>query len=164
MLIIHGLTRLLGLSRGVSTHAPSFERCMNHVHLIGRVGTDPKVYELKDGAGKLVSFRLATKSTRKITQPDGSIKKEDMTQWHSIVSSGEFMSNYVLEWVTKGSRISVSGAIRYSKRVLQDGSITYNTSITLQDLIFLSGGRKEEEQPVTNDTGPREDEDSSYYQ
>ena len=155
------LTRSLVLLRGLSTSAPRLEKFLDRVQLMGRVGSDPRVNtELRDG-DKLVTgvtFKLGTKHVKKITHHDGSLSNKDEMLWHTIVIFRKSLQDYVLEWVTKGSRVVLDGDITYSGQESEDGTTRHFKNIILRDLTKLSDGWREE-QSVTdsNDTGSNED-------
>ena len=130
------LTRLLVLSRGLSTSAPRLEKFINRAHLMGRVDIDPKVNELKDGRS-MATFRLATSHVKKITHTDGSFSKKDKVQWHNIVVYEKFLQDYVLEYVTKGSRVLLDGNVMYTGRELEDGTVKHFKNIVLRDITYM---------------------------
>ena len=140
MLLLKSLFRL---SRRLSTSS-HLETTINRVQLMGYVGQNPRVYELKDtnDGDKLVTFSLATKYLKKITQ-------ESETSWHHIVVSSEGLQKYVLQRVTKGSLVFLDGVIKYSKKELEDGTTKCYTNIIPHSLKCIDAGEKEEE-PVTD--------------
>ena len=158
------LTGLLVLSRGLSTSAPRLETFIDRVRLMGRVGADPKVYQIKDGADKLVTFRLCTNHVRKIVRPDGSFSEKEEAQWHNIVVLRKSLQSLVLEWVSKGSRVLLDGDVTYSGRRLDDGSTTDYRDIILRDLTYSSGRREEQSVTDSNDTGSNKDIEGSGSQ
>lgn len=53
----------------------------NYVHLLGNIGDEPKVTNLKSGK-KVARFSLATNENYK----DGNGEKQQLTDWHTIVA------------------------------------------------------------------------------
>lgn len=97
------------------------------VILLGAVGQDPEVRYSASGL-PIASFSLATSEKRK--------DKDEVTQWHSCVAFGK-LAEIVQQYVTKGSKLYVDGAIDYQV-VERDGVSTKYTKIIVNELSMLS--------------------------
>jgi single-strand DNA-binding protein len=102
-------------------------RSVNKVTLIGAVGQDPETRFTAAGMA-VASFSFATSEKRK--------DKEEVTQWHSCVCFGK-LAEIVQQYVTKGSKLYLDGAIQY-QTYQKDDQTRYATKIVVNDLILLS--------------------------
>lgn len=73
---------------GVAFGAPKFLKLkkMNHVNLIGKLNSAPKIVELSTGR-KIAQFTLTTSET--ILNADGSAKNR--SSWHRITAWGKWV-------------------------------------------------------------------------
>jgi single-strand DNA-binding protein len=108
---------------------------MNNISLIGRVGQKPELKTAKSGTS-FINFSIATN--------DGFGDKKK-TNWHNCASFGK-TAEIIDKWVAKGDEIGISGSIDYNEN---DGK-RYTT--VLVNSITLIGGRKVDNNNVTNDT------------
>lgn len=113
---------------------------LNRASLIGRLGADPEIRSTQSGE-KVASFRIATGEKWK---DKNTGEKKERTEWHSIVVWGPLV-RVVEEYLTKGKRVMVEGAIRTRKWQDQSGNDRYSTEIVLSgfnaNLIMLDGGQ-----------------------
>lgn len=111
---------------------------LNRASLIGRLGKDPEIRSTQSGE-KVASFRLATGEKWK---DKASGEDRERTEWHTIVIWGPLV-RVVEQYLTKGKRVMVEGAIRTRKRQDQSGNDRYSTEIVLSgfnaNLIMLDG-------------------------
>lgn len=103
-------------------------KCVNRVTLLGIVGRDPEVRYTAQGMC-VASFSFATSEKRK--------DKDPVTQWHNCVAFGK-LGEIVAQYVTKGSKMYVEGAIDY-QAYEKDGEKRYTTKIVLNEVSLLSG-------------------------
>lgn len=78
---------------------------INKVFLIGRLGSDVKIFSTVNG--KMARFSLATSETWK--DKDG--QKQEKTDWHNIVVTGTLIN--LMDYIHKGSLVFVTGKLRY---------------------------------------------------
>lgn len=104
---------------------------VNKVILIGNVGKDPDVRTSPDGK-ELASFTLATSESWK----DKSGVRQDRTEWHNIVIFAPGLCNVVKNYVRKGSKLYIEGALR-TKKWQKDGIDRYTTEIVVANLTML---------------------------
>lgn len=93
---------------------------LNKVMLIGRVGKDPEIRELKEDR-RMANFSLATSK---------KIKGEERTQWHQVSVFNKGLVGVIEKYVSKGDLIYIEGEIEYSKSE-KDGQVKYFTNIVL---------------------------------
>lgn len=101
---------------------------VNKAILIGRVGKDPTIRDLKNG-GKVVSFSLATSESWK---DKSTGEKVDETSWHNIVIFDTRMGEIAERSVKKGINVYIEGAIKNRKYTDKEGNEKYVTEIVLQ--------------------------------
>lgn len=112
---------------------------LNKVQLIGNVGADPEIKSLSSG-DRVANLRIATSESWK---DKSSGEKKEKTEWHSVVVFGDGLVKVIESYVTKGSKIYISGALQTRKWQDQSGADRYSTEIVLKpfngELILLSG-------------------------
>lgn len=111
-------------------------KCLNQVTLLGNVGRDPKLVEL-NGGGSLATFSLAT--SRSIGKD-----KPEITQWHTCVAWGgerSKLADLVMQLISKGARVMVTGEIRYRKWEKNGTEIT-SAEIAVTDFVLCGGGER----------------------
>ncbi len=101
---------------------------LNKVTLLGNVGRDPEIRSISDGK-ELASFTLATSETWK---DRATGERKEKTEWHRIVVFSEGLVGVVKNYVKKGSKIYIEGALQTRKWVDNAGQEKYTTEIILQ--------------------------------
>ena len=91
---------------------------VNKVHLVGRVGGDPKIGETSRGE-TMATISLATNS---------GYGDNEKTDWHRVTFFGK-IADTVSEYVKKGQELYVEGRISYSKYTDKSGVEKYSTDI-----------------------------------
>ena len=109
---------------------------INKVVLIGRVGKDPEVTNLKDGS-KMARTSLATSESFKKDN-----EKVEQTEWHNLVF-WRGRADVVEKYVEKGQLMYVEGKLHYSV-FEKDGRKHYRTEIVVENMKML-GGRPTEQ-------------------
>lgn len=99
---------------------------VNRAILIGNVGKDPEATTLSNGK-QVAKFSLATSESWK----DQSGERQERTTWHNIVIYNEGLARIVQEYVRKGSKLYIEGAIS-NRSYEKDGVTKYVSEITLQ--------------------------------
>jgi|TARA_R100000479_G_scaffold175410_1_gene126381 single-stranded DNA-binding protein len=117
------------------------------IRLIGRLGKDAELKELRNGNSMLI-FSMATDKYDPNTQ-------DTVPMWHNCAM---FPSNYgknpmqridaVMPYLTKGKQVHISGTFDYWER--DDGS--KQPSIKVNDIIFL--GKKDDDSSSQSNTDP----------
>lgn len=113
---------------------------LNKVMLIGNLGADPEVRRLNSG-DTVVNFRLATSDT---WRDKNSGERKERTEWHNVVIFNEGIAKVAEQYLKKGSKVYVEGALQTRKWQDQSGNDRYSTEVVLQkfrgELTMLSDG------------------------
>lgn len=115
---------------------------VNKVILVGNVGKDPEVRRMTSGA-PVVSLSIAT--SERWTDKASNEKKEK-TEWHRVVIFNEHIAKVAEQYVRKGSKIYLEGALQTRKWTDKDGAEKYSTEVVLQKFngaLVLLDGKKE---------------------
>jgi single-strand DNA-binding protein len=107
----------------------------NNVRLIGNLGMNPDVKELKSGR-KIAKFSVATNESYK----DEEGNKVTETQWHNIVAWGK-QAEIVSKYLQKGNEVAIDGKLSSRSYTDKEGVKRYVTEIVVNDLLML-GGKK----------------------
>ena len=112
---------------------------LNKVSLIGNLGKDPEIRSMQNG-NEVATFSLATTDYWK---DKNTGEKKEKTEWHKIVVFSEGLVGVVKNYVKKGSRLYIEGALQTRKWQDKQGKDNYTTEIVLQGYnatILLLGG------------------------
>ena len=109
---------------------------MNKAILIGRLGKDPEVRFLPDGAA-VCNFTMATSEKWRDRQTG---EKREKTEWHSIVA-WKRLAEICGEYLSKGSQVYIEGKLQTRSWEADDGSTRYKTEIVVQNMEMLGGKR-----------------------
>lgn len=104
---------------------------MNHVNLIGKITSEPKVVLLQNGQ-KIAQFSMSTQES--YLDAEGNLKSKK--QWHQISAWGNWVS--VLEQLgTIGLSLAVEGKLvsRFYKTKTGDRKVV--TEVEVNDLVVL---------------------------
>ncbi|HHL42103.1 MAG TPA: single-stranded DNA-binding protein [Hellea balneolensis] len=101
---------------------------INKVILVGNLGADPEVRTMNNG-GKLCNLSLATSETWKDKQ---SGERREKTEWHRVVVFNENLVRVCENYLKKGSKIYIEGALQTRKWQDRDGNDKYTTEVVLQ--------------------------------
>lgn len=116
---------------------------LNKVSLIGNLGADPEARSLNNG-GEVVNLRLATTESWK--DRDGN--KQERTEWHQVVIFNEGLCKIAKQYLRKGSKVYLEGALQTRKWQDNNGNDRYSTEIVLQKFrgeLVLLGDRPDED-------------------
>ena len=100
---------------------------VNKVILVGNLGDDPEARSLNNG-GEVVNLRVATSENWK--DKDGN--RQERTEWHRVVIFNENLGRVAKNYLRKGSKVYLEGAIQTRKWQDQSGQDKYSTEIVLQ--------------------------------
>lgn len=101
---------------------------INKVILVGNVGKDPETRTFSNG-GKVCNFSLATSERWKDKQ---SGEQRESTQWHNIAIFNENLIRVVENYIKKGSKLYLEGALQTRKWQDRDGNDRWTTEVVLQ--------------------------------
>ncbi len=112
---------------------------VNKVILVGNLGKDPEIRSTQDGR-EIASFSLATSESWK---DKNSGERKEKTEWHNIVIFNPSLVTVVKNYVKKGSKLYIEGALQTRKWQDKDGHDRYSTEVVLQafngNLTMLDG-------------------------
>ena len=132
---------------------------MIQVTLTGNVGQDPTAKEITLGR-KFVSFSVAVKNDYKTNDKYES-------EWYNCVCWNEKLSEIILKYVKKGSKVLVFGSVRKESYSNKNGEKVTDFKIQVEKLEFFSSVAENEPyqapaqqqvQAPTQPTAPVEDD------
>lgn len=101
---------------------------VNKVILVGNLGADPEVRRTQDGR-PIVNLRVATSEN---WRDKNSGERKEKTEWHRVVVFNDNLVNVIKNYVKKGSKLYVEGALQTRKWTDKDGAEKYSTEVVLQ--------------------------------
>jgi single-strand DNA-binding protein len=107
-------------------------RGVNKVIIIGNLGADPEVRYMPSG-GAVTNIRVATSESWKDKQTG---ETQERTEWHRIVLYNR-LAEIAAEYLRKGSKVFIEGAIRTNKWQDQGGQDRYTTEIIANSMQLL---------------------------
>lgn len=105
---------------------------VNKVILVGRLGKDPEVRNLENGAS-VANFTIATSETYK-DKTTGD--KKEITEWHNIVL-WRGLAEIAAKYLHKGDMIYLEGKLR-TRSWEKEGVTRYTTEIVGDNMTMLS--------------------------
>src|SRR6186997_827385 len=105
---------------------------VNKVILVGRLGKDPDVRNLENGA-TVANFTLATSESYK-ERTTG--EKKEVTEWHNIVL-WRGLAEVTQKYLHKGDRVYIEGRLR-ARSWEKDGVTRYTTAVVADSINMLS--------------------------
>lgn len=117
---------------------------LNKVMLIGNLGQSPEMRFTPSGS-PVTTFSVAC--NREYTQ-DGEKKQE--TEWFNIVAWNK-QAESCNQYLSKGQQVYVEGRLHTRSWDGQDGQKKYRTEVIANQVLFLGGKRKEEEEEAEYD-------------
>ncbi|HMJ69562.1 MAG TPA: single-stranded DNA-binding protein [Cyclobacteriaceae bacterium] len=108
---------------------------VNKVILVGRLGKDPEVRNLENGAS-VANFTMATSETYK-DKTTGD--RKEVTEWHNIVL-WRGLADIAAKYLHKGDMIYVEGKLR-TRSWEKEGVTRYTTEIIGDNMTMLSTQR-----------------------
>ena len=114
-------------------------RGVNKVILIGNVGDNPQVRYLPSG-NAVTNITVATSETWKDKQTG---QNQERTEWHRVVFFNR-LGEIAGEYLHKGSKVYIEGALRTRKWQGQGGQDRYTTEIVASEMQMLDsrGGQQ----------------------
>jgi single-strand DNA-binding protein len=107
-------------------------RSVNKVILIGNLGNDPEIRYTPNGSA-VANVSLATSESWRDKQ---SGEMQDRTEWHRVVFFNR-LAEIVGEYLKKGSKVYVEGALRTRKWQDKDGRDRQTTEIIANEMAML---------------------------
>lgn len=103
---------------------------MNHVNLIGKVCSTPKIVELENGR-KIAHFTMSTNET--FLDEKGNTKRKN--HWHKITAWGKWVT-ILEELVTSEMNLAVEGKL-ITRFYTKSGVKSHISEVEVNDLIIL---------------------------
>ena len=101
---------------------------LNKVTLIGNIGQKPETRTMGDGK-ELITFSLATSESWK---DKATGERKEKTEWHRVVVFNEGLVRVVKNYIDKGSKVYIEGALQTRSWVADNGDKKYSTEVVLQ--------------------------------
>jgi single-strand DNA-binding protein len=110
----------------------------NHITLIGNVGQTPTVKTLQSGT-RVIEFPLATNDHYRNREGE----KVQRTEWHKIKAYGKVVDT-LEQYVDKGSKLAVTGSLRYNKWTDSNNQARVVAEIMLDGFQFLGSRSRQQ--------------------
>lgn len=101
---------------------------INKVILVGNLGKDPEIRAMSSG-DKIANLSVATSESWRDRQ---SGEKRERTEWHRVVVFNEHLVKVCQNYLSKGSKVYLEGALQTRKWQDQSGNDRYSTEVVLQ--------------------------------
>lgn len=101
---------------------------VNKVILIGQLGRDPEVRAFQNG-NKVCNLRIATSETWK---DKNTGERKEKTEWHQVAIFQDGLVRIAEQYLKKGSKVYIEGALQTRKWQDQSGADKYSTEVVLQ--------------------------------
>ena len=119
---------------------------VNKVILIGNLGADPEIRSLGSG-DRVANLRIATSESWRDKM---SGERKEKTEWHRVVVFNENIVKVCENYLRKGAKVYIEGAIQTRKWQDQSGVEKYSTEIVINkfkgELTMLDGRGGDAEQ------------------
>jgi single-strand DNA-binding protein len=129
---------------------------VNKVILIGNLVADPEIRRTQDGR-PIANIRLATSESWK---DKATGERKEKAEYHRVVIFSEGLCKIAEQYLKKGSKVYVEGALQTRKWSDKDGVEKYSTEVVLQNfggtLTMLDGpkGDGSERQQIPDERAP----------
>ncbi|KAB7739652.1 single-stranded DNA-binding protein [Parvibaculum sedimenti] len=101
---------------------------VNKVILVGNLGADPEIRRTQDGR-PIANLRIATSES---WRDKNSGERKEKTEWHRVVIFNEGLCKVAEQYLKKGAKVYIEGALQTRKWTDQSGQEKYSTEIVLQ--------------------------------
>lgn len=101
---------------------------VNKVILVGNLGADPEIRRTQDGR-PIANLRIATSET---WRDKNTGERKEKTEWHRVVVFNEGLCKVIEQYVKKGAKVYIEGALQTRKWTDQSGQERYSTEVVLQ--------------------------------
>src|SRR5882762_7925894 len=112
---------------------------VNKVILVGNLGRDPEIRSTQDGT-RIANLSLATSES---WRDRNSGERKEKTEWHRVVIFNDNLVKVAEQYLKKGAKVYVEGALQTRKWTDQSGAEKYSTEVVLQrfrgELTMLDG-------------------------
>jgi single-strand DNA-binding protein len=101
---------------------------VNKVILVGNLGKDPEIRRTQDGR-PIANLSIATSET---WRDKATGERKEKTEWHRVVIFSEPLCKIVEQYLKKGAKVYIEGALQTRKWTDQSGAEKYTTEVVLQ--------------------------------
>src|SRR6188474_889309 len=101
---------------------------VNKVILVGNLGADPEIRRTQDGR-PIANLSIATSET---WRDKNSGERKEKTEWHRVVIFNEGLCKVAEQYLKKGAKVYIEGALQTRKWTDQQGQEKYSTEVVLQ--------------------------------
>jgi single-strand DNA-binding protein len=101
---------------------------VNKVILVGNLGADPEIRRTQNGT-PIANLRLATSES---WRDKATGDRKEKTEWHRVVIFSEPLCKVAEQYLKKGSKVYLEGALQTRKWQDKDGADKYSTEVVLQ--------------------------------
>jgi single-strand DNA-binding protein len=112
---------------------------VNKVILVGNLGKDPEIRRTQDGR-PIANLSIATSET---WRDKATGERKEKTEWHRVVIFNEGLCKVAEQYLKKGAKVYIEGALQTRKWTDQQGVEKYSTEVVLQgfnsNLTMLEG-------------------------
>jgi single-strand DNA-binding protein len=126
---------------------------VNKVILVGNLGKDPEVRRMQNG-NPVVNLSVATSES---WRDKATGERKEKTEWHRVVIFSEGLAKVAEQYLKKGAKVYIEGALQTRKWTDQSGVEKYSTEVVLQgfnsNLTMLDGRGGAGGQSGSDDSG-----------
>ncbi len=101
---------------------------VNKVILVGNLGADPEIRRTQDGR-PIANLRVATSES---WRDKNTGERREKTEWHRVVIFNEGLCRVAEQYLKKGAKVYIEGALQTRKWTDQSGQERYSTEVVLQ--------------------------------
>jgi single-strand DNA-binding protein len=101
---------------------------VNKVILVGNLGRDPEIRRTQDGR-PIANLSVATSES---WRDKNTGERREKTEWHRVVIFNEGLCKVVEQYLKKGAKVYLEGALQTRKYTDKDGVEKYSTEVVLQ--------------------------------
>ena len=111
---------------------------VNRVIILGNLGAEPEIRQLPSG-GAVTNVRIATSETWK---DKNTGEKKEQTEWHRVIFFNR-LAEIAGEYLRKGSKVYIEGALRTRKWQDKEGRDQYTTEIVAKEMQLLDSRQQD---------------------
>jgi single-strand DNA-binding protein len=101
---------------------------VNKVILVGNLGKDPEIRRTQDGR-PIANLSVATSES---WRDKATGERKEKTEWHRVVIFSEPLCKVVEQYLKKGAKVYIEGALQTRKWTDASGVEKYSTEVVLQ--------------------------------
>lgn len=124
---------------------------VNKVILVGNLGRDPEIRSMQSGE-EIAQLSIATSDT---WRDKASGERKERTEWHRVVIFNEALVKVARQYLKKGAKVFIEGALQTRKWTNKDGAEKFTTEVVLArfrgELTMLDARRDGDPPPPAGD-------------